>query len=170
MGIIIHAAGVSFLSCNFFHWLATVRLTCCWWFFPWLYLFPLGSYCELVMSKKKPLLQLTVAVFFFAAVRSDGTNNTCCCVSFLTCNFFHRLATVRLTCCWWFFPWLYFFSFGSYCELVMSEKKPLLQLTVAVFFFAAVRSDETNNTCCYVSLLSCNFFHWLATVRLTCCW
>ncbi|KAL9345053.1 hypothetical protein Peur_062728 [Populus x canadensis] len=74
-------------------------------------------YCELVVSKKKPLLQFTVAVFFFAAVRSDGTNNTCCCVSFLSC---------------------------FYCELVMSKKKPLLQFTVAVFFFAAVRSDGTN--------------------------
>jgi hypothetical protein len=84
--------------------------------------FPLGSYCELVMSEKKPLLQFTVAVFFFAAVRSDGINNTCCCVSFLSCNLFHwinyceidmllvilslaviffiGLATVTLTCCW----------------------------------------------------------------------
>jgi hypothetical protein len=52
----------------------------------------------------------------------------------------------------------------------MSEKKSLLQFTVAVFFFAVVRSDGTNNTCCYVSFLSCIFFHWLATVRLTCCW
>jgi hypothetical protein len=74
--------------------------TCCWCFFPWLYFFPLDSYCELVMSEKKPLLQFTIAVFFFAAVRSDGTNNTCCCVSFLSCNFFHWLATVRLTYCW----------------------------------------------------------------------
>jgi hypothetical protein len=39
-----------------------------------MYFFPLGSYCELVMSEKKPLLQFTIAVFFFAAVRSDGTN------------------------------------------------------------------------------------------------
>jgi hypothetical protein len=55
-----------------------------------------------------------------------------------------------------------------------------------------VRSDGINNTCCCVSFLSCNLFHWinyceidmllvilslaviffigLATVTLTCCW
>jgi hypothetical protein len=55
-----------------------------------------------------------------------------------------------------------FFPLGSCCELVMSDKKPLLQFTVAVFFFTAVRSNGTNNTCCYVSFLSCNFFHWIS--------
>jgi len=74
MGLIIHVVVFLSLAVIFSIGLATVRLTCCWWFFPWLYFFSLGSYCELVMSAKKPLLQFIVAVFLFTAVRSNGTN------------------------------------------------------------------------------------------------